>query len=120
MMPFAALHSTDSGQMHQLQNGPLARDSPVAESNSTSPSNTANGPLILVDGSSYLFRAFHAMPPLTAPDGEPTGVIYGVVNMLRMRLCPAGFFRQRGRHRIMGFSSDIAVAGQVDLWNQSV
>ena len=86
MMPFAALHSTDSGQMHQLQNGPLARDSPVAESNSTSPSNTANGPLILVDGSSYLFRAFHAMPPLTAPDGEPTGVIYGVVNMLRRLL----------------------------------
>ncbi len=40
-------------------------------------------PLILVDGSSYLFRAFHALPPLTSPAGEPTGAIYGVINMLR-------------------------------------
>lgn len=40
-------------------------------------------PLILVDGSSYLFRAFHAMPPLTNASGEPTGAIYGVVNMLK-------------------------------------
>ncbi|MDY6830064.1 MAG: DNA polymerase I [Pseudomonadota bacterium] len=40
-------------------------------------------PLVLVDGSSYLFRAFHALPPLTAPDGHPTGAIKGVVSMLR-------------------------------------
>ncbi len=40
-------------------------------------------PLILVDGSSYLFRAFHALPPLTNSQGEPTGAIVGVVNMLR-------------------------------------
>ena len=40
-------------------------------------------PLILVDGSSYLFRAFHALPPLTNSRGEPTGAIVGVVNMLR-------------------------------------
>ncbi len=39
-------------------------------------------PLILVDGSSFLFRAFHALPPLTAPDGTPTGAMHGVVNML--------------------------------------
>ena len=39
--------------------------------------------LVVVDGSYYLFRAFHAMPPLTSPDGQPTGVVYGVVNMLR-------------------------------------
>jgi DNA polymerase-1 len=38
--------------------------------------------LVLVDGSSYLFRAFHGMPPLTF-DGHPTGAIYGVLNMLR-------------------------------------
>ena len=38
---------------------------------------------VLVDGSSYLFRAFHAMPSLTTSDGEPTGAIRGVVNMLR-------------------------------------
>ncbi|MCL7751268.1 DNA polymerase I [Guyparkeria hydrothermalis] len=41
-----------------------------------------NGPVILVDGSSFLFRAFHALPPLNAPDGTPTGAIHGVVNML--------------------------------------
>ena len=40
-------------------------------------------PIVLVDGSSYLFRAFHALPPLTNVDGEPTGAIVGVVNMLR-------------------------------------
>ena len=39
--------------------------------------------LLLVDGSSYLYRAFHAMAPLTAPDGTPTGALYGVLNMLR-------------------------------------
>lgn len=39
--------------------------------------------LLLVDGSSYLYRAFHAMAPLTAPDGTPTGAMYGVLNMLR-------------------------------------
>ena len=40
-------------------------------------------PFILVDGSSYLFRAYHALPPLTNSQGEPTGAIVGVVNMLR-------------------------------------
>ena len=39
--------------------------------------------LLLVDGSSYLFRAFHAMPDLRNAAGEPTGAIYGVLNMLR-------------------------------------
>ncbi len=46
-------------------------------------SNHTSRPLILVDGSSYLFRAFHAMPDLTNSKGQPTGAIYGVVNMLR-------------------------------------
>jgi len=40
-------------------------------------------PFILVDGSSYLFRAFHALPPLTNSRGEATGAIVGVINMLR-------------------------------------
>ena len=40
-------------------------------------------PIILVDGSSYLFRAFHAMPPLTNSKGQSTGAVYGVINMLR-------------------------------------
>ncbi len=43
-------------------------------------------PLVLVDGSSYLYRAFHALPALTNSRGEPTGAVYGVVNMLRRLL----------------------------------
>jgi DNA polymerase-1 len=39
--------------------------------------------LLLVDGSSYLYRAFHALPELRSSKGEPTGAIYGVLNMLR-------------------------------------
>src|SRR5690606_10531309 len=42
--------------------------------------------LILIDGSSYLYRAFHALPPLTNAAGEPTGALFGVVNMLRATL----------------------------------
>ena len=43
----------------------------------------ATNPLVLVDGSSYLYRAFHAFPPLTNAAGEPTGAMYGVLNMLK-------------------------------------
>jgi DNA polymerase I len=39
--------------------------------------------LLLVDGSSYLYRAYHAMPDLRSPDGGPTGALYGMINMLR-------------------------------------
>src|SRR6185369_8901560 len=46
---------------------------------SGNPENT----LLLVDGSSYLYRAFHALPELRSSKGEPTGAIYGVLNMLR-------------------------------------
>jgi DNA polymerase-1 len=42
--------------------------------------------LTLVDGSSYLYRAFHALPPLSNAAGEPTGALFGVVNMLRATL----------------------------------
>jgi len=42
--------------------------------------------LVLVDGSSYLYRAFYAPPHLTNSKGEPTGAVYGVVNMLRSLL----------------------------------
>ena len=42
-----------------------------------------NAPIILIDGSSYLYRAFFACPPLTNANGEPTGAIFGVVNMIR-------------------------------------
>ncbi|MEJ0099187.1 MAG: DNA polymerase I [Pseudomonadota bacterium] len=40
-------------------------------------------PLVLIDGSSYLYRAFHALPPLANSRGEPTGAVYGVLNMLQ-------------------------------------
>ncbi|WP_397457677.1 DNA polymerase I [Pseudomonas asplenii] len=43
----------------------------------------SKAPLVLVDGSSYLYRAFHAMPPLTNSKGVPTGAVKGVLNMLR-------------------------------------
>lgn len=45
-----------------------------------------NSLLILVDGSSYLFRAFHALPSLTTSQNQPTGAVYGVINMLRKLL----------------------------------
>ena len=60
-------------------------------------------PLILVDGSSYLYRAFHAMPALANSRGEPTGAVYGVTNMLRRLLADydteymAVVFDARGR-----------------------
>ncbi|WP_129140449.1 DNA polymerase I [Modicisalibacter coralii] len=40
-------------------------------------------PIVLVDGSSYLYRAFHALPPLTTSSGQPTGAVKGVLNMLK-------------------------------------
>ena len=40
-------------------------------------------PLVLVDGSSYLYRAFFGLPPLTTSSGEPTGAVRGVVSMLK-------------------------------------
>ena len=42
--------------------------------------------LLLIDGSSYLYRAFNALPPLSNRSGEPTGALFGVFNMLRKHL----------------------------------
>jgi DNA polymerase I len=50
------------------------------------PKSSLQKPFILVDGSSYLYRAFHALPPLHNSKGQPTGAIYGVMNMLRKLL----------------------------------
>lgn len=47
---------------------------------------STRAPLVLVDGSSYLYRAYHALPPLMTRSGQPTGAIKGVVNMLRSLL----------------------------------
>jgi DNA polymerase-1 len=46
------------------------------------PTPAGDGTLLLVDGSSYLYRAFHAMPDLRAPDGFPTGALHGMVAMM--------------------------------------
>ena len=60
-------------------------------------------PLILVDGSSYLYRAFHALPPLTTSRGEPTGAVLGVLNMIQKLLteqepeCIAVVFDAKGK-----------------------
>jgi DNA polymerase I len=43
----------------------------------------STAPIVLVDGSSYLYRAFHALPPLNTSTGEPTGAVKGVISMLR-------------------------------------
>ena len=57
---------------------------PAKESSTSEFTDTATErPVVLVDGSAYLYRAFHAMPPLTNSKKQPTGAIYGVVNMLR-------------------------------------
>ena len=42
----------------------------------------ARGPIRLIDGSGYIFRAFHALPPMTRPDGTPVNAVYGFSNML--------------------------------------
>jgi len=53
---------------------------------SASDSASATTPLLLIDGSSYLYRAYHALPPLTNSKGQPTGAVLGVLNMLRKLL----------------------------------
>ena len=60
-------------------------------------------PLILVDGSSYLYRAYHALPPLTNSKGCPTGAVKGVINMIRSLIktypdsCIAVIFDAKGK-----------------------
>ena len=44
---------------------------------------TNPAPIVLVDGSSYLYRAFHALPPLTNSSGQATGAVKGVISMIR-------------------------------------
>ncbi|WP_281783359.1 DNA polymerase I [Sinimarinibacterium flocculans] len=52
----------------------------------TAPGTASAKPLILIDGSSWLFRAYHALPPLTNAQGRPTGAVFGMANMLRKLL----------------------------------
>jgi DNA polymerase-1 len=55
----------------------------MSQQTQTCPAPNRRDRLILVDGSSFLFRAYHAIPPLTNAKGEPTNAVYGVSNMLR-------------------------------------
>ena len=57
-------------------------------------SNPSDDTLWLIDGSGWLYRAYHALPPLTAPDGSPTGAVFGFGNMLR------GLLREQDPQRI--------------------
>ena len=56
----------------------------IADSTDRQPSATSGGSrnLYLVDGSGYIFRAFHALPPMTRSDGTPTNAVYGFTTML--------------------------------------
>lgn len=60
-------------------------------------------PIVLVDGSSYLYRAYHALPPLTNSKGQPTGAVKGVINMLRSLIktyphsCIVAIFDAKGK-----------------------
>src|ERR1700712_6103755 len=56
-------------------------DDPQTVPNGTSPADTAMH-LVLIDGSGFIFRAFHALPPMTRPDGTPVNAVFGFTNML--------------------------------------
>ncbi|MGD9108543.1 MAG: 5'-3' exonuclease H3TH domain-containing protein, partial [Gammaproteobacteria bacterium] len=64
-----------------LQNGYNFLKLPILKTGKNMTTNKP--PLILIDGSSYLYRAYHALPPLTNSKGQPTGAIFGVINMIR-------------------------------------
>src|SRR5690606_37908625 len=76
------------GAPARIRIGSMARRNPsrTASRPATSPALDRERTLVLVDGSSYLYRAFHAMPGLSNSRGEPTGAVYGVINMLRKLL----------------------------------
>ena len=57
--------------------------------------------LVLVDGSAYLYRAFHALPPLSNSQGEPTGAVLGVLNMLNKLVKEERLAMDRNRRRIL-------------------
>jgi DNA polymerase-1 len=61
----------------------VAKKTKAADSAQAMLDITPDAPLVLVDGSSYLFRAYHALPALTTSDGFPTGAVRGVIAMLR-------------------------------------
>ena len=66
--------------------------------------------MLLVDGSSYLYRAYHAMPDLRSPDGFPTGAIHGVVAMMQ-------WLRERypAEHAVCVFDAQGNVVNQLTI-----
>ena len=74
---------TQEGSAEFAPTGRSRNDESRADESRTGDSKPLSaGKLILVDGSSYLYRAFHALPPLSNSKGEPTGAVLGVLNML--------------------------------------
>ena len=74
--------------------------------------------LVLVDGSSYLYRAFHALPDLRNAAGEPTGAIYGVISMLRRLIADAGgkiIVWNPAAVRIFGYAESEALGKSLDI-----
>ena len=91
--------------------------------------------LVLVDGSSFLFRAYHAVPPLTNPEGEPTNAIYGVANMLRKLIAdhktdyftvvfdaPGKTFRHQmfDQYKAILFSLPVDLRVQIEPWHNLI
>ena len=76
--------------------------SPASKSQTMPDSQPKPKPLVLIDGSHYMFRAFHAMPSLNNAAGEPTGAAYGLVNMLRKILAEYQPERMAFRIRCQG------------------
>jgi DNA polymerase I len=70
------------GQSHPISTGGSEAGPAAALTGYASSCLMSTRKLLLVDGSSYLYRAFHALPPLTNSTGEPTGAVLGVINML--------------------------------------
>ncbi len=82
--PFLRGMSEGQETTHETQHiKTVAPNSPLMNAK-TKPQNDPD--LLLVDGSSYLYRAYHALPPLTNSQGQATGAVYGVTNMLRTLL----------------------------------
>src|SRR5690606_12482006 len=67
---------------HRRRTTPKARDRERRCRRKTTAIRTMSNRLVLIDGSSYLYRAYHALPKLSSSKGDPTGALFGVLNMI--------------------------------------
>ena len=75
---------------------------------------TSKIPIVLVDGSSYLYRAFHALPPLTNSKGLPTGAVKGVINMsISTGYCTVGNFGSNQRMDYTALGSPVNLSARL-------